>query len=324
MTKNVFVIGQNFWAGRLQQVLSQYGQGRLRVRGWQVSGRLGGWDTWSGFRRTDVLFRVGLRPGSSSLRGRVFDAFWYLLRWAVPRATTVYYWIGTDVSQTLAATRSGTIPARAIRDLRNSRHLADAKWLADELREIGIAASVQRLPGVLARPHNLPPLPETFRVLSYIPDSRYAFYGGNEIYEAARELPSVAFDVVGGSGAWIPKPLPNLTFHGWQKDLASFYESASVVVRLMQHDGMGATAVEALLFGRHVIYTYPLPHAIQLPFGDAGRLVETLDALNDDFDRGTLSLNTAGHDWAATAFDAAAEGRHLVDFILERPAQAVL
>jgi hypothetical protein len=324
MTKNVFVIGQKFWAARLQQVLTEHGQSRLRVRGWQVTGGFGGFDNWANVLGSDLFFRVGLRPGSSSIRGRAFDAFWYLLRFAVPRATAVYYWIGTDVSQTLEAMRGGTIPGRAIRDLHKSLHLADAQWLADELHGIGIEASVQRLPGALTRPDTLLPLPETFRVLTYIPDARHRFYGGLEIFKAARELPSIAFDVVGGSGTWIPHPLPNLLFHGWQNDLAPLYQKSSAVVRLVQHDGMGATAVEGLLFGRHVLYTYPLPHAICMTFGDTGQLVETLRSLSDDFHRGALSLNTAGHDWAARAFDASTESRRLVDFVLNGSSKPVL
>jgi len=139
MTKNVFLIGQKFWVARLQQVLTQHGQGRLRVKSWQVGCGLRGFDDWAGFNRLRrVLFRVGLRPGSFSVRGRAFDALWYLLRLAVPRARAVYYWIGTDVSQTLEAMRGGTIPRRAIRDLNESMHLADSQWLADELRGIGI------------------------------------------------------------------------------------------------------------------------------------------------------------------------------------------
>ena len=268
MTKNVFIIGPKFWAARLQQVLTQHGQPSLKVSGWRVTGGVGGFNDWRGVLRTDVVFRVGLRPGSRSFRGRAFDAFWHLLRLALPRATAVYYWIGTDVAQTLDAMRAGTIPARTVRELHNSLHLADAQWLAEELRSMGIRASVQRLPGALTWPDPLLPLPETFRVLTYIPDARYQFYGGIEILEAARKLPSIAFDVVGGNGTWIPNSLPNLVFHGWQNDLTPFYQKSSVVVRLVQHDGMGATAVEALLFGRHVLYTYPLPHTIAITFGE--------------------------------------------------------
>jgi len=182
---------------------------------------------------------------------------------------------------------------------------------------------VQRLPGMLTRPDTMSPLPETFRVLTYIPDTRHEFYGGIQIFEAARELPTLAFDVVGGDGTWIPHPLPNIVFHGWQNDLAPFYKKSSAVVRLVRHDGMGATAVEALLFGRHVLYNYPLPHTIRTPFGDSGRLVGTLRSLSDDFHRGTLRLNTAGHDWAATAFDASTESRRLVDFVLNGTAESV-
>lgn len=316
MSKSVFVIGQKFWAGRLKEVLNQYGSPGLHVTALQVGGGIGGLRNWVQAFGADVFVRVGLRPGSSTLRGRAFDLLWSVLRTLTPNAKTIYYWIGTDVSQTLAAMHAGTISAGTIRDLQRSLHVADAQWLADELSSVGIEASVQRLPGALAQPQTLDPLPGIFRVMTYIPDVRYRFYGGLDLFEAARQLPSVTFDVVGGTGTWIPHPLPNLAFHGWQKDLTSFYQKATVVLRLVEHDGLGATAVEALLFGRYVLYSYPLPHSTLIPFGDTSRLIETLRSFSVRHQAGTLAPNTAGQTWAATAFDPQTEGRHLADLVL--------
>ena len=324
MTKNVFVIGHKFWARRLQQVLAEYGGSCLRVRCRQVPGGAGQIGDCAHLFGTDVFFRVGMRPGSRTIRGRAFDAFWHTLRLAVPRAAVVYYWIGTDVLKTLETVKRGGLSKSAMRDVRRSLHVADAQWLADELRILGIEALVQRLPGALTRPDKLQPLPETFRVLTYIPDARHEFYGGAQIYEAARALPSIPFDVVGGTGSWIARALPNLVFHGWQGDLAAFYRNSSVVARLVKHDGLGATAVEGLLFGRHVLYTYPLPYTISVAFGDTGRLIEILRSLRDQFQRGSLGPNTAGHEWATKAFDASAEGGRLVDIALNSSARATL
>lgn len=324
MSKSVFVIGQKFWAGRLTEVLSQYGSPGLHVTALQVRGGIAGLRKWARVFGADVFFRVGLRPGSSTLRGRAFDLLWSVLRILTPKAKTIYYWIGTDVSQTLAAMHAGTISPRTVRDLRRSLHVADAQWLADELSSLGIRATVQRLPGALTQPQTLDPLPGTFRVMTYIPDARYRFYGGLELFEAARQLPGVTFDVVGGAGSWIPHSLPNLVFHGWQKDLTAFYRKSTVVVRLVEHDGMGATAVEALLFGRYVLYSYPLPHSTLIPFGDAARLIESLRSFYVRHQEGTLGVNTTGQSWAAATFDPEAEGHHLADLALTAAAGSTL
>jgi hypothetical protein len=76
-------------------------------------------------------------------------------------------------------------------------HLAGAPWLAEELQTIGVPASCVWLPSQLPT-GDVPPLPNVFTVGSYIPDSRFEFYGGPLIYEAARRLPFVRFLIFGG------------------------------------------------------------------------------------------------------------------------------
>jgi glycosyltransferase involved in cell wall biosynthesis len=160
-------------------------------------------------------------------------------------------------------------------------------------------------------------LPPEFSVLTYIPDFRYRFYAGDCLYEAARRLPEIRFNVVGGLGTWVTEPLPNLVFHGWQSDMHRFHRDATVLVRLVEHDGTGLTAIEGLSLGRHVIYSHPLPHTIPVAWGDSDALVDTLRGLLALHQRGSLPLNVAGRAYIEEHFSYAQCMEDLMSYFLE-------
>jgi hypothetical protein len=148
---------------------------------------------------------------------------------------------------------------------------------------------------------------DEFRVLTYIPDSSFEFYGGDSVYKAAAVLPQIPFDVVGGAGLWIKGSLPNLTFHGWQPDIDKFFLNSTVVIRLVPHDAIGSTVRKALAFSRHVIYTYPLPFVLHVEWGNNDQLVQTIMHLYEQHTRRQLKPNFEGRDYALREWD----GRHL-------------
>jgi len=241
-------------------------------------------------RSADVLVRVGMRPGALTVRGLAFDAFSAILRANNPRARCVYYWIGTDVMNALRDSGKGKHSPffqRANRD----RHIAGAPWLESELRSIGIAAETAFFPYKLPEIKVVPRLPMDFRVLSYVPDSRYKFYGGESVYKAAQHLPRVEFDIIGGQGRWVKHSLPNLRFHGWVENVQSYYERSSLVIRLVEHDALGESIKEAMAIARHVIYSYPIPHTERVKFDDQDGLIEMIAKYHRWHIQGTLHLN---------------------------------
>lgn len=151
----------------------------------------------------------------------------------------------------------------------------------------------------------LPPLPAEFRVLCYIPDRRYTFYGGDMLYAAAKELPTVEFLVVGGTGGWVDHPLSNLRFLGWCKDMLTIYASASVVVRIVRHDAIGGTVREGLALGRHVVYNFEVPHTRYIEYGDTDALIRVLAEYEQLHRRGELGLNMAGAEFAKREWNEA-------------------
>jgi hypothetical protein len=93
------------------------------------------------------------------------------------------------------------------------------------------------------------------------------------------------------------------------------YRETTVVVRIPRHDGVGATAVEGLFHGRHVLYNYELAHTriVQPPTADV--LVTALGELLSSHATGGLRPNVEGRNYAVAEFDEATLGRRLAALI---------
>jgi hypothetical protein len=295
----VALCGQPHWTRSLINLLTQYTPDRVAAfsAGPLLSlaarpRRIGG---------PDVVLRVGFRPGAPTIRGRGFDALWRAARAANPLARAVFYWIGSDVSSTLRDATDGRLEPGPFLDARSAHHIAGAPWLASELEQVGVIARSVLFPAALPAIAGPAPLPENFRVLTYLPAGRAADYGGDEIVAAARSLPNVRFVVVGGHD--LAGGAPNLDTLGWIGSMDEQYALSCAVLRLARHDALGATVREALVHARHVIYTYNLPHVTHVPFGDGVALTSALSDLAQRHGRGQLGLNSEGRTYALEAFD---------------------
>jgi hypothetical protein len=304
----VCLVGQPYWCARLNGILNEYAGDALALKAVSLRATT----IASAFHQaaiSDITLRVGFRPGSTTCRGTAVDFWWAALQRAARGQRRIFFWIGTDVQQTVAAIRAGEIRKNVYESVKREEHLADAPWLATELASVGIDARV--IPIFAGRLRNVepPPLPDRFTVLTYLPDARHEFYGSSMILAAACALPEVEFLVVGGHGMWMTQSLPNLTFLGWREDLGQFYARSSAVVRMVEHDGMSGMVAEALSFGRHVIYSYPMPHCHTVQFGDVERLVKTLSSLEG------RSVNAEGWRYAIAEFNQATTARSLAEYL---------
>jgi O-antigen/teichoic acid export membrane protein len=261
------------------------------------------WSSVKALLNADVLVRVGFRPAGQTPRGRLFELAWAALRKVNPSADAVMYWVGTDVLRTLEMLGGGLNEIRFRRVAASMSHLAGSENLREELASIGIESRVAWFPGLtLQAPGTVPPLPGEFAVLSYVPDSRPDFYGGPVLIELARALPSIKVRIVGGSGSWAPDAPRNVEFVGWVDDMASEYRRSTVVVRLVDHDAIGATAIEGLMFGRQVVYSGDLLHCTRVEKGDPAQLIATIASILSRWQRGEISLGAAAAHWAADQF----------------------
>src|SRR5574340_346608 len=278
----VLLVGQGRWVEVLRAGLAEYAAGDIVAEAWSLDTPALALSPAHVLHalRSDVIVRVGFRPGARTRYGRGFDWLWQVLLRLNPRARAFVYWIGTDVHDTLRDAREGLQTARLVRLLRRASSIAGSGRLVAELEEADIQAALVPFPGGLARaPEKVAPLPDSFTVLSYVPDARPVFYGGPQILDAARAIPAATFLIVGGEGSWASAVPDNVRFLGWVEDMASVLDRSTAVVRLVEHDSVGGTAIEALLHARHLIYSYALPHATFVPFGDSEALTAALTDL---------------------------------------------
>ena len=213
--------------------------------------------------------------------------------------------------RTVEDARSGVIQAGPLRASLDDLHLSVAPWLTAELEAVGIHATTAFIPAPLRIPEVAPDLPEAFGVLTYLPNHRFAFFGGEIVMETARRLPDVRFDVVAGTAEAAPSAPPNVHWHGWVTNMAERYRESTVVVRVPRHDGFGNSVIEGLLNARHVIYTHAVPF-VQLvsPVTDDA-LTAAIGSVFAAHLEGVLIANTAGRDYAVEAFDPVRLGNEL-------------
>jgi hypothetical protein len=305
---DVVFIGQSRWSGVLRDQLTASGDAAERVAFHAVPLER----PWSVFRPSsiaalisaDVLVRVGFRPGATTPFGRLFDAAWRVLLALRPKARPVMYWIGTDVMNTAEALRNPAALARFKSASSGMTHLAASQGLVDELALLGVESRLAWFPALtLNVPTTPPPYPERFTVLSYVPDARASFYGGPDLVALARALPDVLVRIVGGAGAWVEGEVPpNMTFVGWVEDMGPEYELATVVTRLVEHDALGATAIEGVLYGRGVVYTGELQHAQHVPFGDLAALCAVISVYYARWQSGDMAPDLSAAQWARKEF----------------------
>lgn len=263
---------------------------------------------------SDFAFRVGYRPGTVGRRIKILDFCWALYCLFKGKRKSIIYWIGTDVLDQISKPTKLSYASALVASL--SEHWSNAPWLRDELLSVNISSSVVLFPaGMMAIAGDVaPPLPQKLRVATYIPDHRSDFYGGASITSAARAFPEIDFLVVAGTGRWLHEKneLPNLVFCGFVENMSDIYSQVSIVIRLVQHDAIGGTVREGLAHGRHVIYSYPLPHCIHVPFGDTEGLIRAIDELRKRHNQQVLEINTAGAKFANSSFDTS----HLTDVFI--------
>jgi hypothetical protein len=260
------------------------------------------------FRRADVVVRVGFRPGAHTVRGRVFDTVFEMMR---PAATpVVYYWLGTDVLNVRHDAEAGVDQRRFHEMAAAATHLADSDALRDDLAALGIQSTTAWLPAPNApQEGDVAALPERFTVLTYVPDARSEFYDGPTLVEVARRLPEASFSVVGGTGGWAADAPGNVEFLGWRGDMPALYDASSALVRLVEHDSVSCMAVEALAHGRAVIYSREYPNAIRVPFGDVDALESALRKVMERAATGQPVVSPEAVAWArATAEPSACYG----------------
>jgi hypothetical protein len=160
------------------------------------------------------------------------------------------HWVGSDVLYARRADRRGRVSAR----LRRATHWADAPWLAQELGPLALAVEERPLPMPIAvgSPVPMPPEPA---VMIFLPAAPHRAYDVDATRAVVEALPQTRFILVGGYRF----EAPNVENLGFVTDMATVYARSSMLLRLVRHDGLSHTVIEALSYGRHVAWRYTFP-----------------------------------------------------------------
>ena len=221
--------------------------------------------------KSEVWYSIG-QPCSGSLELAAYAA----------RKRRIVHWLGNDV----AALNANPDLARRYRSARFV-HLAQDADVARKLDSLGLHATVACLPA-LPRVEAIRPLPEQFTVLLYLPAEHPELYGRHQYERLMRTLmgEQVEYIVVGGGTLDVP-PGVHAEQLGWRHDLGGIYERSTVLARFTQTDSFSAMVVEALLHGRHVLWSNDFPFVTRLQnFHDLEKNVRSLLALHES---GTLA-----------------------------------
>jgi len=119
---------------------------------------------------------------------------------------------------------------------------------------------------------------------------------------------------MGGTGVWAADAPSNVIFVGWLSDPAPLYARSSCVIRLVEHDSIGATAVEGLLFGRPVIYSQDLAYTEKVDIS-VEIVVSAIERLYDRHQQGSLEPDNAAAAWACGEFDHVRRFVDLADYL---------
>ena len=143
----------------------------------------------------------------------------------------------------------------------------EAAWLAQEL-EAGGLSGVELAPWTCVdMPGVVPGFSQPFTVVAYMPQDRLDFYGMAFVVELARRLGDVQFELVATTQTdGLP---PNVRASGWVADMDAVYRRATVLVRPVMHDGLANMVMEALAYGRYVLWSYEMPGVERITTLDA-------------------------------------------------------
>lgn len=220
---------------------------------------------------------------------------WLRLAAKLLRKPRVVHWVGSDIA---ALSEDRSLAPMLASD--NATHLAEVTWTAEQLREFGFEPRIAPLP---PRHHDatVHPMPAHFTVMLYVPRTRANFYGRRSFERLMRRLRGkpIRYIVVGGGEIEAPEgvEVENL---GWRDTLTDVYHRVSTLIRYTPRDGLSLMVLEALSFGRHVLWTQDFPHThVIRNFADMER---EITALLDKHMRGELHPQNAAAEMVARQY----------------------
>ena len=210
-----------------------------------------------------MIYLMGFYP--SDFRGHLavfakdFVAFMSGKDDSFAKCKRVIHWIGTDVLQmrTLVSHDAMKGILGMFKKLKII-HLSECEHIRKELEDLGIKSRiVPTLPSKLFK-HNEFPQPKKYTVANYINPTQREIYAEGLMTEIAHAMPDVNFIFYGDKTKAGYKD-KNIDYCGW-KPIEEIIKRSSILVRIVQHDGLPHAPLQFLSAGRRVISNIGLPY----------------------------------------------------------------
>lgn len=180
----------------------------------------------------------------------------YLIIAKLFRKKVICHWIGTDVLIALENPKK-TLFIQKFIDL----NLSGSKQLKEELETVGIKSMEEHI--ILNDiDFNIEEMPSEHSALAYLPTEKVKFYGGDYIKQLAKDFPNIKFYIVANENKDEFKDYENIINLGRVslEKMEEVYQKISILIRIVEHDGLSLMLMEALAKGKEVIYSYDFPY----------------------------------------------------------------
>jgi hypothetical protein len=171
----------------------------------------------------------------------------------------VVYWGGSD-SEFLVKYGYDSFWAIMFRKKLNIHHIASSRWIADDLKLLGIP-NIHEIPVLLRKHDDLSPCPLGDSIYMYMPDSKV--YNGGIYSLLKNRLP---YNFIETNPA---------TFD--RAGLIDAYKRSFIGLRFTKHDGLSETVCEMGLMGRHMIHNGDVPNCVKYDPDDIDRIIWYID-----------------------------------------------
>ncbi|MCE3296445.1 MAG: hypothetical protein K0R65_2159 [Crocinitomicaceae bacterium] len=178
------------------------------------------------------------------------------------RKKLLIQWMGTDAQHALQRQENKTINRKYIDYA--SAHLVDFDLLKEDVTRLGLTPEWQDFKSLKA--YEPEKYYDDLMVLSYVPETRQAYYGMHWICELAAENPDTIFTLIGLQECEF-ETTPNMRFLGWtsEEETMELMKTHAVFLRLTEHDGCSLSVLKAMSMGAEVCWTFPYKYTHHTP-----------------------------------------------------------
>ena len=201
--------------------------------------------------------------------------------WIKRNPVLVIHWIGTDVlnesNEKKGAAKLYSAIWKKLFLQKQKRggliNFAGSPWLVNELASLGIAATYLPLTTIDENQLNntAGEIIKDIDFLSYVPYTKFEFYGGDKIVYLAERWPEYTFLLIHPDlneiTLELSQKMPSNIILSPRVDnakMSEMYQRSKFFVRYTEHDGLSLSVLEALYYKLHVLWTYDFPHTIKI------------------------------------------------------------